>query len=109
MNIWEYQDAALDTAVYPNIGNNIIYPTLGLCGEAGEVSEKVKKIIRDKQGKVSTEDKFELAKELGDVLWYINSFAMELGFSLEDIMIMNITKLQSRQKRDKLSGSGDNR
>jgi NTP pyrophosphatase (non-canonical NTP hydrolase) len=97
------------TAIYPNIGNNFIYPTLGLCGESGEVAEKVKKIIRDDNGIISEEKKELLKKELGDILWYISNLASELNLSLDNIAITNIEKLLNRQKRNVLSGSGDNR
>lgn len=116
MTLNEYQEAALATAVYPE-NYKIIYPALGMNGEAGEVADKVKKIIRDTL--VSTDTKgaiiipagkrVELAKEVGDVLWYCATLANDLGFSLEEIGAMNIEKLQSRKERGKLGGSGDNR
>ena len=84
MHFNEYQGLALKTAIYPNIGSNIIYPTLGLAGEAGEVSELVKKMIRDENGRMSPERKEKLKKELGDVLWYISIIAYEAGLSLDD-------------------------
>jgi NTP pyrophosphatase (non-canonical NTP hydrolase) len=76
-----------------------------LAGEAGEVTEKVKKMLRD--GTVP--DKKEIAKELGDVLWYISALAGDFGISLEEIAQMNYEKLKSRQERNVISGSGDNR
>lgn len=82
---------------------------LGINGEAGEVAEKVKKIIRDKNGKMTKQDKQELAKEIGDVLWYLAVFAHDLGFSLEDIAQQNLDKLKSRKARGVLGGAGDNR
>lgn len=82
---------------------------LGLTGEAGEVAEKYKKIIRDKKGIVSPEDKQEILKELGDVLWYIAVIADYLESPLEDVAIANQTKLASRKTRGKLRGKGDNR
>jgi NTP pyrophosphatase (non-canonical NTP hydrolase) len=109
INFKEYQKRSRKTAKYPNVGNDIIYPTLGLNGEAGEVAEKVKKIIRDKKGEVSDEDRREIGKELGDVLWYLSQLATELDFSLEEIAEENIKKIFSRMKRRKLAGSGDNR
>lgn len=108
MDFTEYQIRANKTAIYPaNIGP--LYCALGLCGEAGEVAEKVKKIYRDKGGRLSMEDFADLKKELGDVLWYINAMAKEIDCSLEGIALENIIKLESRQKRDVLGGSGDNR
>ena len=82
---------------------------LGINGEAGEVAEKVKKIIRDKNGVISDEDKLELAKELGDVLWYLAVFAHDLGVPLDNIAEQNLAKLQSRKARGVLGGAGDNR
>ncbi len=109
MNFNEYQIEARKTAVYPNIGNNIYYPTLGLCGESGEVAEKVKKIFRDNNGIVTDESKLKLEKELGDVLWYVAQLATELNLSLDEIATNNIRKLQSRKERNQIHGSGDNR
>lgn len=109
MNFQEYQEKSRKTAIYPKAGENYIYPTLGLAGEAGEVAEKIKKILRDNGGVVSEEKKEELKKELGDVLWYVSQIASELGLSLDEIAEMNIQKLYSRMERDKLKGSGDDR
>lgn len=82
---------------------------LGINGEAGEVAEKFKKIIRDKGKKITGEDKQELAKEVGDVMWYLAIFAHDLGFSFDDIAKQNLAKLKSRQARGVLGGAGDNR
>ncbi len=109
MTFKDYQKLSRKTAFYPKKNKNFIYPTLGLSGESGEVAEKIKKVIRDKNGKVDTQTKDELAKELGDVLWYVSQLATELKLSLESIAKNNINKLYSRKRRDKLSGSGDNR
>ena len=98
-----------DKTIYPNKDNNFIYPTLGLVGEAGEVAEKMKKVLRDNDGVISEEKKEEITKELGDVLWYIANLSKELNVSLEDVAQKNIEKLQSRQQRNELHGSGDNR
>lgn len=105
----DYQLKSRKTAIYPDIGNNIVYPTLGLTGEAGEVAEKVKKILRDKKGIVGRKDKKELIKELGDVLWYLSNIASELNISLGEVARWNLKKLSSRLKRGKLHGEGDNR
>lgn len=106
----QYQGFAQETAVYPGKGSgDISYPVLGLNGEAGEVAEKLKKIIRDKNGQTSTNDRIDIAYELGDCLWFIQEIATELGFSLDEIAKMNIEKLHSRKIRDKINGSGDNR
>lgn len=109
MDFNEYQEKSRDTAIYPNKGKNFIYPTLGLIGESGEVAEKMKKVIRDKGGKISSDDRNEISKELGDILWYLAQMATELQLSLEDIADQNIEKLQSRKARGKLHGNGDNR
>jgi len=109
LNFNSYQQAAAQTAVYPNLGNNFVYPTLGLVGEAGEVAEKIKKVLRDDDGQLSAEKKQELMKELGDVLWYLARLAAELGLELEQVAQRNLAKLTSRQERGKLGGSGDNR
>ncbi len=109
MNLNEYQIKSRETALYPNVGNNFVYPTLGLVGEAGEVADKIKKIIRDKKGVMDKEDKRQLKLELGDVLWYIAQLSTELDFNLNDVALENIDKLTSRSIRGKLSGSGDDR
>ena len=109
MNFKEYQEKSRKTALYPNIGNNFVYPTLGLAGEAGEVAEKIKKVIRDKNGTIDDETKDLIKKELGDVLWYISQLATEIGLSLDDVAEKNIEKLYSRMERGKLHGNGDNR
>ena len=109
MNFAEYQKEALTTAVYPNRGSNITYPVLGLNGEAGEIAEKVKKIIRDKNGIVDGEIRVAIKKELGDVLWYVAALCDELGLDMDDVAVTNIQKLKDRQLRDALHGSGDER
>ena len=109
MDFKTYQKIARETAQYPNLGSNYIYPTLGLVGEAGEVAEKVKKIIRDKKGKLDNESKIAIKKELGDVLWYLSNISTELKFDLEDVAILNLEKLKSRAAKGKISGSGDDR
>jgi len=103
MTFEEYQKLAATTAIYPE-NYRIVYPALGLAGEAGEVAEKVKKFVRD-----GTLDKESLKKELGDVLWYISALSRDLDISLDDVASRNIEKLQSRAQRGVLRGSGDNR
>ena len=104
----EYQLRALETAQYP-ADKKIIYPTLGLSGEAGEVADKVKKVIRDNNEQFDSERKQAIAMEVSDVLWYVATLAHDLGYSLQEIAEMNYAKLKSRQERGKISGSGDNR
>jgi NTP pyrophosphatase (non-canonical NTP hydrolase) len=105
----EYQEAALNTAVYPNQGANFAYPALGLAGEAGEVADKLKKVIRDNGGVLTDPVRDAVAKELGDVLWYVSVLAHEMDYSLEEIAQTNLDKLASRQERGVIAGSGDNR
>lgn len=109
MDLNTYQEQARSTAIYPNLGSNIIYPSLGICGEAGEVAEKVKKIIRDDGGVVTDVKRDAIAAELGDILWYVSQLAAEIDYSLEDIAQMNLDKLSSRKERGVIAGSGDNR
>lgn len=108
MNFKEYQEKAVSTAIYPESAK-LTYPVLGLNGEAGEVAEKVKKIIRDNGGVVTPEKKEEIKKELGDVLWYLALTAYDLDLDLTEVAQENIEKLQSRKDRGKLTGNGDNR
>ncbi len=109
MEFDSYQIKARETALYPNLGSNNIYPTLGLVGEAGEVAEKVKKVLRDKNGKFDKESKDAIKKELGDVLWYLANLCTEFKFSLDDVASFNLEKLNSRKKRGNIQGSGDDR
>ena len=104
----EYQRLSRRTAEYPREAW-LAYPALGLAGEAGEVAEHAKKAIRDDGGEVSDERRTAMAKELGDVLWYVAQLASELGLELEEIAQVNLEKLLSRQRRGVLSGSGDER
>ncbi len=109
MNLNEYQLRSRETALYPDVGDNLIYPTLGLTGEAGEVADKVKKVLRDKEGVFDDDAKEAIMLELGDVLWYVSQLSSELGFQLEQVAKMNLEKLSSRSKRGCISGNGDNR
>ena len=109
MDFEEYQKKAGKTAIYPGIGKNFVYPTLGLAGEAGELANKVKKIIRDHESVIKEEHREDMKGELGDVLWYVAQTATEFGLSLEDVAQANIEKLASRHSRGKISGSGDSR
>jgi NTP pyrophosphatase (non-canonical NTP hydrolase) len=104
----EYQQLSRRTAEYPRDAW-LAYPALGLAGEAGEVAEHAKKAIRDDGGTVSDGRRAAMAKELGDVLWYVAQLASELGLELEDVARENLEKLSSRQSRGVLSGSGDER
>ncbi len=111
MEFNHYQRRASSTATYHEKGGHIIYPTLEIAGEAGEICDKIKKLIRDGDGiqNISDEIKHSLALELGDVLWGISALAGDLGFYLDQIATMNLDKLQSRKDRGVISGSGDAR
>jgi NTP pyrophosphatase (non-canonical NTP hydrolase) len=109
MDFNDYQQKSRKTAAYPSIGHAVIYPTLGLVNEAGEVAGKVKKVFRDKDGQISLETREALSSELGDVLWYIAQVCTELGLSLDEVAEANIAKLYDRLERGKIRGDGDNR
>ena len=102
MNFNEYQKLARSTAIYPE-EYKVIYPALGLCGEAGEVAEKVKKNIRDGKSLDG------VGLELGDVLWYVAALADDLGVTLDQVANWNVDKLQRRMKWKNIKGDGDNR
>ena len=99
----DYQDFAETTAIYPE-DKALEYLALGLTSEAGEVAGKVKKLVRD--GEMSVED---LAKELGDVVWYVAQLCTELDLYFSEVMGLNVEKLSDRLVRGKIGGSGDNR
>ena len=109
MDFDEYQTAARETAQYPNMGSNVYYPTLGLAGEAGEVAEKIKKLMRDGGGVLTTERREALKKELGDVLWYVAALCSELDLGMGEVAEHNIAKLRDRRDRGAIKGDGDNR
>jgi NTP pyrophosphatase (non-canonical NTP hydrolase) len=104
----EYQRLSRSTARYPR-KEALTYPALGLAGEAGEFADHAKKVIRDDDGEVTPQRREAMAKELGDVLWYVAQLASELGLELEQVAQDNLDKLLSRQRRGVLSGSGDER
>lgn len=126
----EYYDAAMKTVAYPLAGKNMMYPAIKLAGEAGEAADKIGKHVRNKTGELLTEDDYredqcylfaqcsvslsleekrQLIRELGDVLWYIAALAYELNVPLEKIAEMNIEKLTLRHRKGTLLGEGDNR
>jgi NTP pyrophosphatase (non-canonical NTP hydrolase) len=102
-----YQKSAKATAIYPR-DYSIVYPAIGLAGEAGEVANKVKKLIRDNPD-MTDDIKEKIGDEIGDVLWYCAVLADDLGQSLSEIANRNLEKLANRQKLGKLHGSGDKR
>jgi|TARA_B100001094_G_scaffold232586_1_gene227441 NTP pyrophosphatase (non-canonical NTP hydrolase) len=105
MTFDEYQEFVATVKRYPQ-QYNVLYPALGLCGEAGEVAEKVKKRVRD-----GTKESFkqDITRELGDVLWYISALAGDLGITLQEVADTNKEKLQDRLQRDQIHGDGDER
>jgi len=111
MDFDEYQKLAARTGYGPDTDKNFVLMiyAMGLGGEAGEVLEKLKKPLRDRGGNIEPEEKEQLKKEMGDVLWYVSELSRFLGMSLSDVAQTNIDKLASRLKRGALAGSGDNR
>lgn len=110
MTFDDYQKKAPSTLVsHPDSLMNKTIMVLGISGEASEIAEKWKKLLAYRSGKITDEDKAELAKEIGDVLWYLTVFADMLGLSLDDIAVKNAAKLASRQARGVIKGAGDNR
>ncbi len=113
MNFDDYQKQAITTDVYGGKGGidslAFMNKMLGLAGETGEVAEKIKKLQRNENSVVNPSDKKEIAKELGDILWYLNAIAYYLGISLQDVAEGNITKLFDRKKRGVIKSKGDNR
>lgn len=127
-NFTDYQKLASGTAIYPaqHVREDgidaethamytqfhtcsVMYPALGLTGEAGEVADKIKKIVRDYHGQINDDHRKSLAKELGDVLWYIAAISSELGLDMQEIAQGNIDKLYARRDKGTLKGSGDDR
>jgi NTP pyrophosphatase (non-canonical NTP hydrolase) len=113
MTFDDYQKQAIKTNIYdPEVIDDLMLKTIsamGVAGEAREVLDKWKKLVVYHNGKVTTEDKDELAKEMGDVLWYLAVLADQLGISFDDVAATNLQKTQSRLKRHKIIGKGDNR
>jgi NTP pyrophosphatase (non-canonical NTP hydrolase) len=107
MKLNDYQEIAIKEAFYKK--DDIIYNALGIAGEAGEVADHIKKMLRDDDGILTDNRKDAIKKELGDVLWYIANMASKLNISLEEVALENIRKIQSRKTRGTLHGSGDNR
>lgn len=104
-----YQSQSRRTWGLVHTDHPIVYPTLGLVNEAGEVAGKVKKIFRDKEGAISNEDRESLKYELGDVLWYLTQICTELDLTLEEVAAANIAKLSARLERGTIRGEGDKR
>lgn len=109
MKLNEYQDQAKTTARYPEVVAPYVYLALGLAGESGEVVEKLKKLVRNKEGDLTGFDVEGLKRELGDVLWYVSNLAEQFGFTLEEVAMANIEKLTDRQERGVVKSEGDDR
>ncbi len=109
MTFDEYQKTSKETAVYKPGDTVLYYLGLGVTGEAGEIAEKLKKILRNHDGVIDDDARDNLKKEMGDVLWYLSQLSTELGLSFSDVAQTNITKLQDRKDRNVLKGAGDNR
>ena len=110
-NVVIYQQLCTETQINPR-EHAEFYPALGLAGEAGEVANKIKKIMRDRKGDVNNlpgEVKDEITSELGDCLWYISALATDLGIGLDGVVVENIRKLQKRKEKGTIHGSGDKR
>ncbi|MEM7552847.1 MAG: nucleoside triphosphate pyrophosphohydrolase family protein [Cyanobacteria bacterium P01_A01_bin.84] len=109
MNADEYQEKAFEFGIYPQKGDNWVYPCIGLAGETGEVAELIKRAIRDKNSTIDEELRQKIKLELGDVAWYVAVLAKEVGLSLDEILAANIDKLSNRKAKGTLHGSGDGR
>lgn len=110
MTFEDYQAKAHETSKNTEIGGDtLLYPVLGLAGETGEIVDKVKKLYRDHGGKMSHEQAIELAKETGDLMWYISEICTQLGISLGYVAQRNLEKLADRAERGVIGGNGDNR
>lgn len=107
----EYTNWTNKTVKYPNVAlkDSLTYCTLGLTGEAGEVAEKIKKWLRDTPATTATIDDVAVLKELGDVVYYVTRLAWHLGSDLQEVIDMNVGKLEDRVARGKIGGSGDTR
>ena len=115
MSFEQYAEEAMNLAIYED---DLLYPLIGLCSEVGEVADKFKKMMRDERLELPLDDpaftlnyeqRQAIAKELGDVLWYVTALAGDIGYGLEDIAVMNLEKLRDRNARDVITGSGDDR
>lgn len=104
-----YQAQSFATWGVIETNHPIVYPTLGLTNEAGELAGKVKKIFRDRNGRITEADREALKGELGDVLWYLTQICTQLDLSLAEVAQANIAKLSSRRERGKIGGDGDDR
>ena len=109
MNFKDYQTKAKTTSNYPKNVDGTLCLALGLTSEAGEVAGAVRRIVRDDEGHLTASRKQKLLDELGDVYWYLAVLSDKLGFTLEEVAVRNIEKLEDRLRRNKIKGEGDNR
>lgn len=126
MTLEEYQKQAMTTCMASS--ENFSYMFLNLVGEVGEFASKVAKAIRKGKFAINLSDldvvwnkadeqeeeelrqmNQELQKEAGDILWQLSGLCSVMGWKLEDIAQQNLDKLASRQQRNVIDGSGDNR
>jgi NTP pyrophosphatase (non-canonical NTP hydrolase) len=105
----KYQQLCLKSSIHSKTKHGYIIPALGVTGEAGEVADKIKKVLRDDNGKISTAKRNEISKEIGDMLWYTSMLCTEIGLKLSDVIKLNLEKIAYRSKENKIHGSGDNR
>lgn len=104
----EYEEVALSTKV-GWCKNEILYPLIGFCGETGEVADKIKKVLRDKNGDFSDIDRLAILTEIGDTLWYMTALCQDLGYSLQTAANINLAKVTRRREENTIHGEGDNR
>ena len=109
MDFNQYQSATLDTAIYPNVRHNWVYPLVGLLGESGELANKLKKVMRDDNMFITGEKRQEVIDELGDILWYVAMLATEFEVNLLTVAELNVSKLAQRKKNNTIHGAGDKR
>ena len=109
MTFDQFKYRAIQLAIYPNVGKNLPYAVLGLVGEAGEVANKVKKVLRDDAGVMTVERRDAIKAELGDVLWYCAAVAHEIEASLDNVAETSLSKLEKRVQTGTVMGDGDNR
>lgn len=126
MTLNEYQERAMTTCM-PSC-DNFAYMFLNLVGEVGEFASKIAKGIRKNKcqignfagdpniltacthtGSMTPEEKLEVRKELGDILWQLSGVCKVMGWTLEEVAEENLAKLASRKERGVIEGNGDNR
>jgi NTP pyrophosphatase (non-canonical NTP hydrolase) len=111
MTFNEYQDECAKTDVGTSAQDNLkpgwMYYVLGIGGETGELLEKIKKLFRDDYGEMTEERKKAVILEMGDMMWYMARLCSHLGVKFDQVALMNVDKLQSRKKREKIHGDGD--